>query len=165
MCSAHVVWPGEKFPWMKAITEAQNSVCAKWPPAKHVWCLLWGFAVLRTARDCAEHAVCHEAESAVPGDVIAWGQHTFCPVSTTPTGLECGCTPILSMGILSCFCLHVASSSSETLCMKLIDKILLCLQQEKNIQSTFCWTYFENSLVCGLHVHQSQEVWVMHWCS
>lgn len=74
----------------------------------------------------------------------------FCPVSTTPTSLECGFAPILSRGILSCFCLYVASSSSETLCMKPDGWNLALFATRKSLQGTFCWTCFENSLVCGL---------------
>lgn len=160
MCSVHVVWPGEKFPWMTAIREAWNSVYAKWPPAKHAYC---GGLQSSTARDSAEHAVCHVAGSAVSRALMAWEQHTFCPVSTTPVSLVCGCTPILSTGILSCFCLHVALSSSETLFMNPDGWNLALFATRKNYQGTFCLTCFESSLVCGLHVHQSQEVWRMHW--
>lgn len=161
MCGVHVVWPGEKFPWMTAITEAWNSVYAKWPPAKHAYSEGLHSS---TARDSAEHAVCHVAGSAVSRPLMAWGKHTFCPVSTTPVSLECGGTPILSTGILSCFFACMWHYLPLKLFLwSLMDEILHFLQQEKNHQGTFCLTCFESSLVCGLHVHQSQEVWVMHW--
>lgn len=152
MQRVHVVCYGERLLWVTDTVQAQNSLCAGLSPAKTcMWCLPREFAVLRAARACVLSV------QAATG----WGQHTLCPVSAVDVGnLECSCTPVLSMGMLACFWMHRASSSSETLRLKSegwdLALFATCKCDEKDFQGTFCWTCLENSLVCGLHVHQNQ---------